>query len=98
MARGPRKGPSRDEPRLRTVEIVKWLWRTSPERFTANDIAKQYGITRGESYRRIQYMKVYGLVTKVGEAEAHRAGRREIVYALTRWGRKYSEDQSKKRG
>jgi predicted transcriptional regulator len=96
MAKGPLKGPREEDPALRTVEVVLWLWKNSPERFTANDIANHYEIDRGNAYRRIQYMIVWGMVRRVGEAEAHRAGRKQIVYGLTKWGRQYCSDQSKK--
>jgi len=89
----------RGVPKLRTVDIVRWLYDHSPERFTANAIADKYGITRGESYRRVQYMVILGLVRRLGYAEAHRAGRKEIVYCITEWGRKYaSTDQAKAKG
>lgn len=90
--RGP--GPAREKP-LRTLHIVRWLYTSSPDRFTVNDIAEQYGIKRGEAYRRVQYMLVYQLAKKIGHVEAHRAGRKETAYALTDWGRKYATDQAK---
>jgi hypothetical protein len=57
----------------------------------------EFEIARGEAYRRMQYMVIYGLAKRLGAVEAHRAGRREIAYTLTTWGKKYSTDQSKKR-
>jgi hypothetical protein len=43
----------------------------------------------------VKYMLIYQLARKLGVAEAHRAGRRENVYTLTAWGRRYSTDQAK---
>jgi len=97
MAKGPAKGTQREEPRLRTKEIVLWIWRTRPDRFTASEIMGEFEIARGEAYRRMQYMVIYGLAKKLGAVEAHRAGRREMAYTLTAWGKKYGTDQSKKK-
>lgn len=97
MAKGPTKGPQREEPRLRTKEIVLWLWRSRPDRFTATEIMAEFEIARGEAYRRMQYMVIYGLAKRLGAVEAHRAGRREMAYTLTAWGRKYGTDQSRKK-
>lgn len=86
-------GPERP---LRTVDIVRWLYAECPERFTVNDIAEQYDIRRGEAYRRVQYMLIYQLARKLGQVEAHRAGRKESAYSLTDWGRRYAQDQAKR--
>lgn len=85
--RGP--GPDR-KVTLRTGDIVRWLYRESPERFTVNQIAEQYDITRGEAHRRVRYMLIYQLAKKTGVIVAHRAGRKEFSYSLTDWGRKYA--------
>lgn len=87
-----KQGPQRP---LRTVDIVRWLYAESPERFTVDDVAERYGITNGEAYRRVQYMLIYQLARKLGQIEAHRAGRPKNAYALTAWGRKYATDQAK---
>lgn len=97
MAKGPAQSPQGEEPRLRTKEIVLWLWRTRPDRFTASEIMAEFEIPRGEAYRRMQYMVIYGLAKRLGAVEAHRAGRREVAYTLTNWGRKYGTDQSKRK-
>jgi DNA-binding MarR family transcriptional regulator len=89
--RGP--GPARETP-LRTVDIVRWLYQTRPDRFTVNDIADEYDITNGEANRRVKYMAIYGLAKKLGEAEVHRVGRRQILYTLTDWGRKYASNKA----
>jgi transposase InsO family protein len=89
--RGP--GPARETP-LRTVDIVRWIYATRPERFTVNDVASKYEITNGEANRRVRYMMMYQLAKRAGEAEAHRAGRREIIYTLTAWGRKYASNKA----
>ena len=91
-ARGP--GSPRETP-LRTLDIVRWLYATTPERFTVADIMEQYSITNGEAHRRVKYMLIYQLAKKLGQAEAHRSGRKEHVYTLTAWGRRYSTDQAK---
>lgn len=97
MAKGPAKGTREEEPRLRTKEIVLWVYRTRPERFTASEIMGEFEIPRGEAYRRMQYMVIYGLAKRLGTVEANRAGRREMAYTLTAWGRKYGADQSKRK-
>lgn len=97
MAKGPKEGTKEQEPRLRTKEIVLWIWRTRPDRFTASEIMGEFEIPRGEAYRRMQYMVIYGLARKLGVVEAHRAGRREVAYSLTKWGKKYGADQSKRK-
>jgi response regulator of citrate/malate metabolism len=99
MAKAPQEkkasgGPQRP---LKTLDIVRWLYAESPERFTVNDVAEKYGIERGEAYRRVQYMLIYQLARKLGTVEAHRAGRKETAYTLTNWGRKYATDQAKGR-
>jgi hypothetical protein len=42
-------------------------------------------------------MLVYGFAKRLGEIEAHRAGRRRVAYTLTAWGKKYATDQSRKK-
>jgi hypothetical protein len=97
MGKGPAKGPQEGEPRLRTKEVVLWIYRTRPDRFTASEIMGEFEIPRGEAYRRMQYMVIYGLAKRLGAVEAHRSGRREVAYTLTAWGRKYGQDQSKRK-
>jgi hypothetical protein len=89
--RGP--GPARETP-LRTVDIVRWLYATRPDRFTVNDIVDEYDITNGEANRRVKYMAIYGLAKKLGIAEAHRSGRPQILYTLTDWGRRYASNKA----
>ncbi len=96
MGQGPGNWTDGEEPRLRTKDVVIWLWKTAPDRFTVDEIAKHFEVARGDAYRRVQYMMVYGMARRLGEIEAHRAGRRRMAYSLTAWGRKYAGDQSKK--
>jgi len=80
------------EPKLRTADIVVWLYKNMPERFTVRDIVQNYGILRGEAQRRVNYMiHAWGAARCVGEARAHRVGRRARVYALTDWGLRYGK-------
>jgi predicted transcriptional regulator len=97
MAKGPGNWTDGETPRVRTRDVVIWLWKTSPERFTVDEVSKHFDVARGDAYRRVQYMVVYGMARRLGEVEAHRAGRRRVAYTLTDWGRKYGSDQSKKR-
>lgn len=88
---------SDEEPRLRSVEILLWLYREHPEQFTIKDIVSEYGITRGEAQRRVNYMlHIWGAVRLTGKLQAHRRGRKEIAYALTRWGNKYAAKAQKR--
>jgi predicted DNA-binding protein (UPF0278 family) len=95
MPRKARKPPpwKRENPRLRTTRILVWVYKQTPERFTAKAIAKQFRISQGEANRRIGYMIIWGAVRRVGQLEANRAGRREIGYEITKWGRKYAKDR-----
>lgn len=86
-----------EEPRLRTRDVLVWLYRTKPDRFTVKDIVSEYDISRGEAQRRVNYMRFgWGAVKPVGKIKAHRRGRREIEYALTRWGLQYGAREVKK--
>jgi predicted transcriptional regulator len=97
MGKGPGDWTDGKPPRVRTRDVAIWLWKTSPERFTVDEIAKHYEIARGDAHRRVQYMLVYGIAKRLGEIEANRPGRRRVAYTLTDWGKKYAGDQSKKK-
>lgn len=78
------------QPRLRTVEILVWLYRHKPDGFTIRDVMQQFDLQRGNAQRRVNYMRfIWGAVKAVGKLQAHRRGRREIVYGLTDWGKRY---------
>jgi hypothetical protein len=77
--------------RLRSADILVWLYRERPERFTIRDIMQRFEIARGEAQRRVNYMRhAWGAVKVLGKLRAHRRGRREIEYGLTTWGQKYA--------
>lgn len=83
-------------PRLRSVDILVWLYREHPKQFTIRDIMQRYKIARGEAQRRVNYMRhSWSTVKVIGKMEAHRRGRREIVYALTAWGNKYAQRRAR---
>lgn len=80
-----------EQPRIRSVDILMWLYREHAERFTIRDVMLKYEMKRGEVQRRVNYMRhIWNAVRVIGEVKAHRRGRREKVYALTRWGNKYA--------
>ena len=80
-----------ESPRLRSADILVWLYRELPERFTIRDIMGRFEIARGEAQRRVNYMRhTWGAVKILGALRAHRRGRREIAYTLTAWGQKYA--------
>lgn len=80
-----------DSPRLRSADILVWLYRERPEQFTIRDVMQRFKIQRGEAQRRVNYMRhAWGAVKATGTLRAHRRGRREIVYTLTAWGQKYA--------
>lgn len=87
-----------EEPRVRSVEIIAWLYRThSDEDFTARDVARAFKITEADARGRLDYMRVgWGAVVKVGAIRAHHRGRRRHTYRLTRWGRKYGAKRARK--
>ena len=81
----------RRNPSIRSVDILVWIYKNCPERFTMNDILEEYPeMKHGEVTRRVNYMiHNWGAVKKLGEIEAHKQGRRKIAYCLTDWGYKY---------
>ena len=88
-----------EQPRIRSVNILMWLYREHAERFTIRDVMLKYEMKRGEVQRRVNYMRhLFGAVRLIGEVKAHRRGRREKVYALTRWGNKYAAKAMKTSG
>ena len=98
MAKKTSRPPSEAQeppPALRTVDMVVWVHRNRPERFTMGDLMREFGLQRGEVYRRMQYLKLWGLVRSIGRAAANRRGPREIEFALTKWGMKYCEDRKR---
>lgn len=88
-----------DEPKLRTADVLVWIYRNRPEGFTVRDVMQQFSIARGEAHRRIGYMvHAWGAAKEVSRLKAHRRGRREVVYALTAWGNKYAARRTKRGG
>jgi len=86
------------KPRLRSADILLWLYRHRPDQFTIRDIMQQYEIQRGDAQRRVNYMRfVWNAVKLSGDLRAHRRGRREKTYALTAWGKRYAK-QALRRG
>ena len=79
------------EPRLKTVDVLRWLWRQKPESFVSSDLMNKYNLTRGEANRRLSYLRLWGCVRRIGKAPSHRRGHPEIVYRVTRWGGQYAE-------
>lgn len=79
------------QPALRTRDILIWLYRTTPEQFTIKDIVQEFDIKAGEARRRVGYMVVaWGAAKRIGLVKAHRRGRQEIAYTLTKWGQTYA--------
>ena len=80
-----------DSPRLRSADILVWLYRERPEQFTIRDVMTRFQLARGEAQRRVNYMRhAWSAVKVLGTMRAHRRGRREIAYTLTAWGQKYA--------
>lgn len=89
-------GENIPEPKLRTTEILVWIYRNRPDRFTVRDVASRFKIAHGEAQRRVQYIAVsWSAASRIGAIAVHRRGRREIEYALTKWGRKYAAKRVK---
>ncbi len=90
-------GNMAEQPRIRSADILVWIYRERADRFTIRDIMLKYEMKRGEVQRRVNYMRhIWGAVRVKGEIQAHRRGRREIVYALTSWGNKYAAKAMRK--
>lgn len=80
-----------DSPKLRSADILVWLYRERPEQFTIRDVMQRFKLARGEAQHRVNYMRhSWGAVKVLGKVRAHRRGRREIIYQLTAWGQKYA--------
>ena len=87
-------GPS--EPKLRSVDVLVWLYRERPEQFTIKDVMQKFGIQRGDAQRRVNYLRfIWNAVRLRGAMKAHRRGRRELVYTLTKWGQTYAAKAQK---
>lgn len=85
-----------EDPKLKTTDILTWLYRNRTEGFTVRDVVQQFGLQRGEAQRRINYMRqIWGAAKILGEIPAHRRGRREIKYILTVWGQRYGSRAAK---
>ena len=89
MVRMSAFGPVSRNPRLRTTEVLRWLYKTRPDGFTIKDVTQQFDVQRGDAQRRVNYLRTWGTVRVVGKLSANRRGRREIQYALTKWGKTY---------
>jgi len=83
-------------PALRTVDVAVWIYQNRPDRFTVGDLIRHFKRERGEMHRRIQYLKLWGIVHFIGYAEANRRGPREIEYAMMEWGKKYAKERLEK--
>ncbi len=83
----------------RSVDILVWLYRNHPDRFTIADIMRAFDLQRSNAHRRVSaYMhKAWGAVKPIGEVPTNRPGGREIIYALTKWGRKYAAQRAGQR-
>jgi hypothetical protein len=89
-------GENIPEPKLRTTEVLVWLYRNRPDRFTVRDVANHFKIAHGEAQRRVMYItSSWSAAYRIGAIAVHRRGRREIEYALTKWGRKYAAKKVK---
>ena len=76
---------------LKTADILVWLYRNRPEEFTIRDIMQQFGLARGEAQRRVNYMRfIWNAVRSAGLIGAHRRGRKEVRFCITKWGATYS--------
>lgn len=80
------------EGKLRTVDILIWLYRERGGRFTIRDIVQEYKILRQDARRRVvAYMiHLWGAAKEFARRPAHRRGRREVEYVLTKWGETYA--------
>lgn len=88
-----------EEPALRTRDILIWIYRTRPEQFTVRDIVQEFDIKPGEARRRVMYMvSAWGAARRLGTLKAHRRGRREIAYTLTKWGQQYAARAQRSQG
>jgi hypothetical protein len=86
-------GSSGAIPRLRTADILLWLYDAHPETFTIRVIVEKYGLKwsqRGEIQRRVNLLMYWGAVEGVGTVESNRPGRKEVKYRLTEWGKRYA--------
>jgi hypothetical protein len=91
-----RVGESIPEPKLKTTDVLVWLYRNRADRFTVRDVASHFKLAHGEAQRRVQYIVVsWNAARSIGRVPAHRRGRREVEYALTAWGRKYAAKRVK---
>jgi hypothetical protein len=89
-------GSAIPEPKLRTADVLVWLYRNRPDRFTVRDVANHFKIAHGEAQRRVQYIvKLWHAARSIGRVEAHRRGRKEVEYELNDWGRKYGAKRVK---
>ncbi len=85
-------------PKLRTAEVVVWIYRQRGGSFTIRDIVQEFEIGRGDARQRVLYMiHLWGAAKEVGRLKAHRRGRREVQYELTKWGERYAAGQLKGR-
>ena len=85
-----------EAPALRTLDIARWLAGTRPDWFTVADVVGQYRLDPAEANHRISYLIRYGMVRRLGKIKKAGPGRRQFAYALTKWGRKYVQDQAAK--
>lgn len=89
------------EPKVRSADILVWLYRTRPEQeFTARDVAREFDISEPDARRRIAFMRVGWGAVAPGKApvNANRRGRRQHTYCLTAWGQKYAARRIGRRG
>lgn len=81
------------DPKVRSADILVWLYRTQPDQeFTARDVAQAFKMSEADARRRLALMRVaWGAIVRGKEMmKAHRRGRRQLTYKLTAWGKKYS--------
>lgn len=93
------------EPALRTKDLLLWIYRERPDGFTVEDLLERFAQkdekeakprARGEFQRRVNYMRyLWGTVRPIGKQEAHRRGRKRILYRLTDWGQRYAKQALK---
>jgi len=92
-------GPWTKNPRVRSVEILVWLYRERSDRFTIREIMQRFDMARSDARQRVIYMiHLWGAAKEIGRRPAHRRGRREVEYALTKWGLKYAAAAMKRVG
>jgi hypothetical protein len=88
----------RTDPKLRTVDILFWIYQNCPDRFTVLDVVREFGITDSEARRRISYMtKSWGAAEFLGKLPRYKRGRKAHAYKLTPWGLKWGAKQAKER-